>query len=134
MDVKLKLAIYTLFFLISIGTFFYHFAEGWGYIDSFYFTSITLSTIGYGDLHPNTITGKIFTSFFAFAGVSIAIYALTVIGADYFARREGQIRLEMEGQKIQNKNLDMLKADKHLMKVDDHIMDLLKKLDARIKK
>ncbi len=134
MDVKLKLAIYTLFFLIATGTFFYHFAEGWGYIDSFYFTSITISTIGYGDLYPTTTTGKIFTSFFAFAGVSIAFYALAVIGADYFARREKHLIKELEEQKSGNGHLDILRADKHLMKMDDHVLDLLKRLDARIKK
>lgn len=131
---KLKLAIYTLFFLISIGTFFYHYSEGWSYIDSFYFTSITLSTIGYGDLHPTSALSKIFTSVFAFTGVSVAIYALTIIGADYFTRRESSLIQDLKSGKSQDLKTELLKADQHIMKMDQHVLEVLRRIDKRIKK
>ena len=39
--------------LIS-GTLFYRYAEGWSVLDSLYFSVITLTTVGYGDLSPSS--------------------------------------------------------------------------------
>lgn len=62
------LALYIIF-----GSVFYHIIEKWNWIDSFYFTVITLSTVGYGDFTPHTNAGKIFTTFFIFIGVGLFI-------------------------------------------------------------
>ena len=59
--------------VILTGTFVYHFIEGWNYLDSLYFTVITLTTVGYGDLSPQTPAGKIFTMFFIFTGLGIIL-------------------------------------------------------------
>lgn len=48
-------------FFIGFGTVIYHFVEGWSWLDSLYFSVITLTTIGYGDFSPQTDLGKIFT-------------------------------------------------------------------------
>ena len=74
----------TVIVLFSIGTLTYHELEGWSYTDSMYFTSITLTTIGYGDLHPTTNTSKLFTVFFAFGGVAIMLFTFTIIAKHYF--------------------------------------------------
>jgi hypothetical protein len=67
--------------LLAIGTFFYANVEGWSYIDSFYFSTITLTTIGFGDLSPTTPGAKIFTSIYALLGIGIMLYILSsVIG------------------------------------------------------
>jgi len=60
-----------MFFLlcIAVGVGFYHLVEKMSLIDSFYLTSMTLTTVGYGDLAPQTDIGKIFTSIFSFVGV-----------------------------------------------------------------
>ncbi|MBU2639646.1 MAG: potassium channel family protein [Nanoarchaeota archaeon] len=63
--------------LMVLGTFFYHSVEGWGVIDSFYFSSISLSTRGYGELHPTTTLSKLFTVFYLFIGVTFLLYALS---------------------------------------------------------
>ncbi|MBI3034150.1 hypothetical protein HYY72_03240 [Candidatus Woesearchaeota archaeon] len=126
MDEKLIVAVLSLFFLMVIGTMFYHQVEKWSYVDSFYFTSITLSTIGYGDLHPTSSLSKIFTSFFAITGVAIALYSLTIIGAEYFSRREREIIGTLRKTENSSK-LEILRADKH-------VVSLLKKLDQQLKK
>ena len=56
---------------ICSGAFLYHWLEGWGWIDSFYFVVITLTTIGYGDLHPTRPATKLLTIFFALNGIAI---------------------------------------------------------------
>lgn len=53
------------------GTVFYHEVEGWGWIDSLYFSVVTLATVGYGDLTPETSPGKLFTIVYIFVGLGI---------------------------------------------------------------
>ena len=55
--------------LLFAGTLFYSQVEHWRIIDSFYFTVITLSTVGYGDFSPHTDIGKLFTTVYIMIGV-----------------------------------------------------------------
>jgi len=67
------------FITLLIGALFYHKAEGWSWLDSFYFTVVTLTTIGYGDLAPKTPAGKIFTMFYILLGLGVlAVFISTV--------------------------------------------------------
>jgi voltage-gated potassium channel len=59
--------------VLFVGTIFYHYAEGWSYISSFYFSVTTLTTVGYGDLVPTTETSRLFTSFYILTGVGILL-------------------------------------------------------------
>jgi Na+/H+ antiporter NhaC len=65
--------------LMLVGTFFYHNVEKWRYLDSLYFTVVTITTIGYGDFSPNTDIGKIFTIFFVFSGIATAFYTISLV-------------------------------------------------------
>ena len=79
------------FFLAILGgTFAYSSVEGWNFLDSLYFVVVTITTIGYGDLVPVTSEGKIFTMFFAFFGVAMAFYILSLISSSVFKKHFGQ--------------------------------------------
>jgi voltage-gated potassium channel len=75
-----------LFFIVTgfvvVGTIVYRSIEGWGWVDSFYFSVMTLTTVGYGDLAPETSTGKIFTTFFVFGGLGIVLTFLQTIARE----------------------------------------------------
>ena len=64
------LAVSVLIILIT-GTIFYHRVEGWSWLDSLYFTVITLTTIGYGDRSPTQPISKLFTIVFIFIGLGV---------------------------------------------------------------
>lgn len=68
--------------LIS-GTFVYHYLEGWSYIDSLYFSIVTLTTIGYGDFSPQTDEGKLFTIFYIILGIGMILSFINTVQHHY---------------------------------------------------
>lgn len=70
------------------GTVFFHYVEGWGWVDAYFFTVVTLSTVGYGSLVPATVLGKIGTTVFIFVGLGIFALAIQQFGAFAVRRRE----------------------------------------------
>ncbi|EGD74790.1 hypothetical protein PTSG_07023 [Salpingoeca rosetta] len=49
------------------------------FVDAFYFTTVTLSTVGYGDVHPEQQKSKLFTSVFILFGVIVVGYCVGVV-------------------------------------------------------
>lgn len=64
---------------ILFGTVLFHWLEGWNWIDSLYFTIISLTTVGYGDFTPTTPLTKLIASFFILNGVAILLGLLDQI-------------------------------------------------------
>ena len=62
-----KVAVVALFFGMSV--LFYRLREGWGIADSFLFVIITISTVGYGTIHPTTNDSRVYTIFLMVPGV-----------------------------------------------------------------
>jgi voltage-gated potassium channel len=61
------------------GMFIFRALEGWSYLDALYFSLITLTTIGYGDLSPATPLGKVMTMLYILLGLGIiSSFVLTV--------------------------------------------------------
>lgn len=72
-DEEYRSLLFTSILILMLGTFVYHFLEGWSYVDSLYFSLITLTTIGYGDFSPQTTAGKLFTIFYIILGIGIIL-------------------------------------------------------------
>lgn len=83
-----------LFFLVALtllsGTLFYRKAEGWSLVDSLYFSVITLTTVGYGDLAPTTAVSKIFTVAYLFIGIGIILLFIDAIANRSMEGRGGR--------------------------------------------
>lgn len=62
--------------LVAVGTAGFHFIEGWSWFDGFYMVVITMTTIGYGEVHPLSHAGKIFNIGFIIAGVALVTVAI----------------------------------------------------------
>jgi voltage-gated potassium channel len=52
-----------------IGATGFHFIENWPWFDGVYMTLITMTTVGYGEIHELTPTGRIFNTFLILASV-----------------------------------------------------------------
>lgn len=65
--------------VIGIGAALYHWLEGWSWLDSFYFVIITLTTIGYGDLHPTQPATKLITIFYGINGIVLLLMFFDII-------------------------------------------------------
>lgn len=55
---QFSLVVLALLLLILASTTFFRFIEDWSWLDSYYFTIVTIATVGYGDLTPTTDIGK----------------------------------------------------------------------------
>lgn len=73
---------------ITIGTVFYHHVEKFRWLDSVYFCTVSLLTVGYGDYTPKTDWGKLFTIFYLIFGVGILAAFATNLLRGVLARRQ----------------------------------------------
>lgn len=65
--------------LVFFGTVGYMTIEGWSFGDALYMTIITLATVGYGEVHQVSDTGRIFTIFLIVLGVGYFMYVVGLI-------------------------------------------------------
>jgi len=79
--------------------------EGWGLIDALYMTAITLTTVGYGEVHVISQASRIFTVVLIFLGVGLVFY---VLGNVMQFLVEGRIR-SILGRRILERKISHLR-------------------------
>jgi voltage-gated potassium channel len=96
--IKTKLILYYFIVLITVGSFGFHIIGGkeWGFVDSLYMTIITLSTVGFAEVHTLTNFGKIWTILLIIFGVTGFAVFISQLGENLMELRE------MRRQRVQN--------------------------------
>jgi len=65
--------------ILAGGTAGYMLIEGWNVWDAFYMTVTTVVTVGFGEIHPLSTAGRMFTVALIFSGVGTAFYTATLV-------------------------------------------------------
>jgi len=88
---RVSAALSALVLLIIIGMVGFRHFEHWNWTKAFYFTVTTLTTVGYGDLHPTSDASRLFAAVFILVGVGVAVASLGILGAAYIDQRSRRI-------------------------------------------
>jgi voltage-gated potassium channel len=103
----LKISLFILLVLVSLGTLGYMSIEHWRFLDAFYMTVITLATIGFQEMHELSDAGRVFTILLIVVGVSVLGYTVGKLA---------QIMFEGEFQRF----LGRKKVEKTIEELRDH--------------
>ena len=87
--------------LVLTGTLFYWRFEDWTIVESLYFCVVTLTTVGYGDLHPTSAGTQIFTIVYILTGFGVLVALLTSVAQQYISQKaeRGQARPRLRGRR-----------------------------------
>jgi voltage-gated potassium channel len=73
--------------LVLTGTIFYWRTEDWTIVQALYFSVVTLTTVGYGDLHPTSAGTQIFTIIYILTGLGVFVALLASVAEQYIKQK-----------------------------------------------
>ncbi len=86
---KILYAVFLLIAVAIIGVIGYRIIEGFSFVDALYMTAITVSTVGFREVHVLSDYGKIFTIFLILTGLGTAAYAISIITSHFIEGKFG---------------------------------------------
>ena len=98
LSTKVVVAFINVILLLVIGTVVYEYLEDWNWTEALYFSTATLTTVGYGDLHPTTDASRVFTVAYMLVGTTIAVGSISVVGLAYLEERGDRLVKRRKGK------------------------------------
>jgi len=96
---RFRLAFTLLAIVIVIGVTGYMLIDGWNILDAFYMVIITISTVGYTEVHPQGVAGRMFSSGLIVIGVATMLYGFGVFAETLTDNAFGRYRRERQLQR-----------------------------------
>ena len=96
---RFRLAFTLLAIVIVIGVTGYMLIDGWNVLDAFYMVIITISTVGYTEVHPQGVAGRMFSSGLIVIGVATMLYGFGVFAETLTDNAFGRYRRERQLQR-----------------------------------
>ncbi|RMH71245.1 MAG: potassium channel protein [Gemmatimonadetes bacterium] len=106
---RVAIAFIAIIVVTGFGTLGYIWIEGWSVLEALYMTVITLSTVGFGEIHHLSPTGRLFTVFLITIGFGVAGYFAGTF-ASFIV--EGELKMVLRGQQM----------DRLIAKLNHHII------------
>jgi voltage-gated potassium channel len=88
--------------VIVLGTAGYMLIEGWNLLDAFFMTITTISTVGYGEVHPLSTAGRLFTSALIVVGVGTMLFGFGVFAETLADNSFGVFRRQRQMERTLN--------------------------------
>ncbi|MGE0019717.1 MAG: TrkA family potassium uptake protein [Draconibacterium sp.] len=108
-SLTIKIGVALLFLLIVAGTVGYRLIEGWEWIDCLYMTIITMATVGFKEVGPLSLAGKIFTMGLIITSLGILAYVTTSLARFVF---DGELANYIKTYRV----------DKRIAKLKNHVI------------
>src|ERR1035438_3663042 len=102
---RLVLILLAIVLTLSIGTVGFVVIDNYPPFDAFYMTLITMTTVGYNEIHPLSHAGRVFNSFLIFFGVTTIFIAIGAMTQTIIEREFG----EAIGKRRNKRMIDNLK-------------------------
>jgi len=107
-NTRVVIGLSMIIFIVVVGVTGYMVIEGDSFLNALYMTIITISTVGFGEIHQLSQGGKIFTIFLIISSFTTYAYALTTLSTHFF---EGQLHILLKGYK-----------SKTIKKMENHVV------------
>jgi voltage-gated potassium channel len=86
--------------ILVVGSLGFVWLEGWGFFDALYMTVTTLTTVGYGEVHPLSRAGRIYNMALILTGIGVLFYIITALARVVV---EGEIQGALGKRKLATK-------------------------------
>jgi voltage-gated potassium channel len=103
---RIRLAVILLFCIIAFGTVGYWVFEGMPFFDAFYMTLITISTVGFSEIKPLSISGRIITILIISTGITTMAYTIGTLLRMFIEGELGRIF----GRKKLERNISVMRG------------------------
>lgn len=95
-SLQFRLRVFIMLFLadLLVGTFGFMLTEGISFGNAIYFSIVTITTVGYGDIHPVTTAGKILAVALIITGVGTFLGVVANVAEILLEKREKKVRIQ----------------------------------------
>jgi voltage-gated potassium channel len=106
---RLFIPIFMIIGILMLGTGGYIIIEGFNFLEALYMTVITMATVGFGEVHPLSSAGRIFTIILILLNIGLFTYFITIL-SQYL----------MDGEFI--RNYKSIKMENSIQKLNQHVI------------